>query len=74
MLTISVDGKVSTPNLIKHLVHNVTGLPVVGMPAASQPPSPQSPLLPSSKQTTTTSPSPRKAPTGQGNIPLIPHT
>ena len=32
-------GKVSTPNLIKHLVHNVTGLQVVGMPAASQPPS-----------------------------------
>src|SRR6266487_3232333 len=32
-------GKVSTPNLIKHLVHNITGLQVVGMPAASQPPS-----------------------------------
>jgi hypothetical protein len=29
-------GKVSTPNLIKHLVHNVTGLQVVGMPTAAQ--------------------------------------
>jgi hypothetical protein len=29
-------GKVSTPNLIKHLVHNVTRLQVVGMPTAAQ--------------------------------------
>lgn len=32
-------GKVSTPNLIKHLVHNVTGLQVVGMPTGGQLPS-----------------------------------
>jgi hypothetical protein len=64
-------GKVLTPNLIKHLVHNVTGLPVVGMPATSQLPSPHSQP---SKQTTPTSPSPRKAPTAQDNIPLVPHT
>lgn len=37
-------GKVSTPNLITHLVHNVTGLPVVGI--LVQPPSPHSALLP----------------------------
>jgi hypothetical protein len=41
-------GKVSTPNLIKHLVHNVTGLQVVGMPTAAQ--SPSTDLAPS-KQT-----------------------
>ncbi len=27
-------GKTSTPNLIKHLVHNVTGLPVIGIPTS----------------------------------------
>jgi len=27
-------GKVSTPNLIKHLVHNVTGIPVIGIPTS----------------------------------------
>ncbi len=64
-------GKVLTPNLIKHLVHNVTGLPVVGLPAASQPPSPPSPP---SKQTTHPPPTLRKAPTGQTSIPLVPHT
>lgn len=59
-------GTVSTPNLIKHLVHNVTGLQVVGMPAASQPPS--SP----SKQTAPTAPPAKKASLGQRVQPMIP--
>lgn len=41
-------GKVSTPNLIKHLVHNVTGLPVAGLPTAA--PSPSTHLAPPSKE------------------------
>jgi hypothetical protein len=59
-------GTVPTPNLIKHLVHNVTGLQVVGMPTASQPPS--SP----SKQTAPTAPPTKKATTGQRLQPMIP--
>jgi hypothetical protein len=59
-------GKVSTPNLIKHLVHNVTGLQVVGMPTAGASPSVPSTVAPS------TPPSAINAPTGQGAQPIIP--
>jgi hypothetical protein len=64
-------GELSTPNLIKHLVHNVTGLQVVGMStnAQSSPSTPSTPTPP-------TPPSTNKAPTGQGPqsiIPPIPH-
>jgi hypothetical protein len=49
-------GKLSTPNLIKHLVHNVTGV----LPTSAQsPPKPSTPTPP-------TPPSANKAPTGQG--------
>jgi hypothetical protein len=65
-------GKVSTPNLIKPLVHNVTGLPVVGIPRASQSPSRQSPLLTPSKQTTPTSHR-QESQLLDKNIPLMPH-
>ena len=60
-------GTVSTPNLIKHLVHNVTGLQVVGMSTTSQPPS-SSPL----KQTAPTAPPTKKAAIGQRLQPMIP--
>ena len=50
-------GKVSTPNLIKHLVHNVTGIQVVGMPTPAVSP-PSSPPL---KQT---APIPKKVSLG----------
>jgi hypothetical protein len=64
-------GMVSSPNLIKHLVHNVTGVQVVGMPTATQ--SPPSTL---STPTPPTPPSTTKEATGQGPqsiIPLVPH-
>jgi hypothetical protein len=67
-------GKVSTPNLIKHLVHNVTGLPVVGLPAASQPPSthlaPSKEIVPSKAAAPSTT---KKTPGKQPRlVPLIP--
>jgi hypothetical protein len=69
-------GKASTPNLIKHLVHNVTGLQVVGMPAASQPPSthlaPSKEIVPS---TPVAPPTTKKTQTGKQLprlIPLVP--
>jgi len=63
-------GNLSTPNLTKHLVHNVTALQVVGMPAASEPsPSPSSPPSPSSKHATLL---PNTGPTGQAPRPLVP--
>jgi hypothetical protein len=69
-------GTVSTPNLIKHLVHNVTGLQVVGMSTASQPPSssPSSPTSPTSplKHTAPTPPPTKKAAIGQRLQPMIP--
>lgn len=61
-------GNLSTPNLTKHLVHNVTALQVVGMPSASQP-SPSSPPSPSSKHATSL---PKTGSTGQGSHPLLP--
>jgi hypothetical protein len=70
-------GKVSTPNLIKHLVHNVTGLPVAGLPTAAQ--SPSTHLAPPSKEavpSTAVAPStPKKIQTGQQlrPTPLKPH-
>lgn len=70
-------GKVSTPNLIKHLVHNVTGLQVVGMPTTAQSPSthsaPSKQTLPSIPVTPST---PKRTQTGQHQlqpIPLKPH-
>jgi hypothetical protein len=67
-------GKVSTPNLIKHLVHNVTGLPVVGLPAASQPPpthlAPSKEIVPSTAAAPSTT---KKTPGKQPRlVPLIP--
>jgi hypothetical protein len=69
-------GKVSTPNLIKHLVHNVTGLPVAGLPTAAQPPSthlasPSKEAVPSTAVTPST---PKKTqPEKQPRVvPLIP--
>ena len=59
-------GKVATPNLIKHLVHNVTGLQVVGMPTAGASSSVPSAVAPS------TPPSAKSAPTVQGAQPIIP--
>src|SRR5205823_9500038 len=59
-------GKVATPNLIKHLVHNVTGLQVVGMPTAGASPSVPSAVAPS------TPPSAKNASTVQGAQPIIP--
>ncbi|HMH11043.1 MAG TPA: hypothetical protein VK553_10055 [Candidatus Nitrosopolaris rasttigaisensis] len=59
-------GIASTPNLMKHLVHNVTGVQVVGLPTNTQSPSTSS---------TPVAPTPKKAPTGQGPhsiIPLVP--
>jgi hypothetical protein len=61
-------GNLSTPNLTKHLVHNVTALQVVGMPSASQP-SPSSPPSPSSKHSALL---PKTGPTVQGSRPLVP--
>jgi hypothetical protein len=61
-------GKLSTPNLIKHLVHNITGVQVLGLSTNAQSP-PSTPPPP-------TPPSANKAPTGQGPqsiIPLISH-
>ena len=72
-------GTVSTPNLIKHLVHNVTGLQVVGMPTASQPSSSPSnqtaPTATPPNQTAPTATPPKKAAIVhrlQPMIPLIP--
>lgn len=61
-------GNLSTPNLTKHLVHNVTALQVAGMPSASQQ-SPSSPPSPSSKHAT---PVPKMGSAGQGSRPLLP--
>jgi len=61
-------GNLSTPNLTKHLVHNVTALQVVGMPSASQP-SPSLPPSPSSKHAT---PLPKTVPAEQGSRPFVP--
>jgi len=56
-------GIASTPNLMKHLVHNVTGVQVVGLPTNAQ--SPSTPSTPAA-------PTPKKAPTGQGPHSIIP--
>jgi len=61
-------GNLSTPNLTKHLVHNVTALQVVGMPSASQP----SPSLPPSQSSKHATLSPKTGSTGQGSRPLVP--
>jgi hypothetical protein len=62
--------KLTTPNLIKHLVHNVTGVQVVGMSTNVQ----SSPLsIPSTPAPPTPPPpSSKKAPTGQGPQSIIP--
>jgi len=68
-------GNVSTPNLIKHLVHNVTGLQVTGLPTPAQLPSTH---LPPSKVPVLSTPiapsTPKKTQTGKqtGLIPLVP--
>jgi hypothetical protein len=59
-------GIVSTPNLMKHLTHNVTGVQVLGLPAATQSPSTLS------APSTHSSPMLKKAPTGQGPHSIIP--
>jgi hypothetical protein len=59
-------GIASTPNLMKHLVHNVTGVQVVGLSTNAQS---------QSTPSTPVAPMPKKAPTGQGPhsiIPLVP--
>jgi hypothetical protein len=53
-------GVVSTPNLIKHLVHNVTAVQVLALPTTVQSPS------------TPSTPTPKKAPRAQGPHPIIP--
>jgi len=62
-------GKVSTPNLIKHLVHNVTGLQVVGMPPAAQSPSthlaPSKDSVPSTPAGPSAPSTPKKIQTGK---------
>ncbi|HET7147605.1 MAG TPA: hypothetical protein VFI73_03815 [Candidatus Nitrosopolaris sp.] len=56
-------GIASAPNLVKHLVHNVTGVRVVGLPTTVQSPS---------KSTTPAAPTLKKTPTGQGPHSIIP--
>jgi hypothetical protein len=53
-------GVVSTPNLVKHLVHSVTGVQVIGLPTTALSPS------------TPSTPTPKKAPSAQGPHPIIP--
>ena len=60
--------KLTTPNLIKHLVHNVTGVQVVGMSRAQSP----LPSIPSTPAPPTPPPSSKKVPTGQGPQSIIP--
>ncbi|HET7149182.1 MAG TPA: hypothetical protein VFI73_11860 [Candidatus Nitrosopolaris sp.] len=57
----------STPNLIKHLVHNITGVQVVGMSSAQSPP----PSIPSTVSPPTP-PAANKTPTGQRPQSIIP--
>jgi len=58
-------GITSTPNLMKHLVHYVTGLQVVGLPKNTQS---------ASTPSTPMAPTPKKALTGQGPHSIIPLT
>jgi len=59
-------GILSTPNLMKHLTRNVTGVQVSGLPATAQSPST------SSAPSTLTAPTVKKAPTGQRPHSIIP--
>lgn len=58
-------GIVSSPNLVKHLTHNVTGVQVLGLPPAK---SPSTSSIPS----THPAPTLKKAPPGQGPHSIIP--
>jgi hypothetical protein len=59
-------GIVSTPNLMKHLTHNITGVQVLGLPATAQSPSTLS------APTTPSAPTLKNVPPGQGPHSIIP--